>query len=206
MRNNYVLIDFENVQPANLELLQGHSIRLIIFTGANQNRIPIDIVAAVQRLGSHASYLRISGQGSNALDFHVAFYMGELAASDPQAFFHVISRDQGFDPLIAHMRERKIYALRHTDLCEIPFLKVLGANSLDKRIELIVENLRSRKASRPRKLKTLTGTLNSIFMGTLSEADVSTLIDELQKRRHVAVKEQAVTYGNAITGNGPSGA
>jgi len=32
---NYVLIDFENVQPKNLELLSKHLFKVLVFVGAN---------------------------------------------------------------------------------------------------------------------------------------------------------------------------
>jgi len=51
-------------------------------------------------MGERAEYVRISGNGSNALDFHIAFYIGQLAAHEPDAYFHIISKVTGFDPLI----------------------------------------------------------------------------------------------------------
>jgi hypothetical protein len=52
----------------------------------------------MQALGAKAQYVKISGNGSNALDFHIAFYIGHLGAVDPTAYFHIISKDAGFDP------------------------------------------------------------------------------------------------------------
>ena len=56
--------------------------------------------------------LRISGNGPNALDFHVAYYLGALAAAHPEAEFTVLSRDTGFDPLIRHMAGLGIHGRR----------------------------------------------------------------------------------------------
>ena len=162
-KNNYILIDFENVQPKNLELLRGHACKLIVFIGANQKTIPFDFATELQSLGENAGYQKITGNGSNALDFHIAFYLGELAAEDADAYFHVISRDKGFDPLITHLRNRKIRALRHADLSEIPFVKISNASSLNQKIDAIVDSLKSRGTSRPRKIKTLKGTVNAYF-------------------------------------------
>jgi hypothetical protein len=52
----------------------------------------------MQRLGEHARYVRIGGTGRNALDFHLAFYLGELVQRDPGGVFRVVSKDGGFDP------------------------------------------------------------------------------------------------------------
>jgi hypothetical protein len=200
LKNNYILIDFENVQPMNLEILSGHSARLIVFVGASQKSIPFEFAMALQNLGGNASYQKISGNGSNALDFHIAFYAGELAAKDPNAFFHIISRDKGFDPLLAHLRDRKIFALRHKDLSEIPFLRISNANSLDEKIDAISASLTSRGTSRPRKVKTLASTVNALFMKTLDEAAQNAIISELQRRKHITINDQTVSYGPSITG------
>jgi hypothetical protein len=201
LKNNYILIDYENVQPSNLKILNGHAFRLIVFVGANQKNVPIEFATALQNLGENAIYQKISGNGSNALDFHIAFYIGELAAIDANAFFHIISHDKGFDPLIAHLRERKIYARRHKDLSEIPFIGVSNTKTPDEKIDAIVANLKSRGTARPRKVRTLANAINALFMKTLDEAEQSTLITELEKRGQIIVNDQSVSYGRSITGH-----
>lgn len=150
MATNYVLIDFENVQPKNLELLAAHPFKVFVFCGANQTRLPFALAAAMQGLGNDAQYIKMSGNGRNALDFHIACYVGELAAKDPAGHFHIISRDTGFDPLIRHLRDRKIQVQREEDLAEIPVLRMSMATSDDEKIAAIVKNLEGRGQSRPR--------------------------------------------------------
>ena len=43
MKTNYVLIDYENVSPDNLDLLDQEWIRVLLFVGKNQTRIPISL-------------------------------------------------------------------------------------------------------------------------------------------------------------------
>jgi hypothetical protein len=102
VKTNYVLIDYESVQPVTLAVLDQEHIRVIVFVGARQAKITFEIAAALQRLGTRAEYVKISSNGSNALDFHIAFYIGQLAAHDPAAYFHIISKDTGFDPRQLH--------------------------------------------------------------------------------------------------------
>ena len=83
MRTNYVLIDYENVQPNSLAGLDAEHFRVLVFVGANQNKLTFEIAAAIQKLGPRAEYVRIAGNGANALDFHIAFHIGQLAAQDP---------------------------------------------------------------------------------------------------------------------------
>lgn len=108
MSKIFVLVDFENVQPASIALLAHEQYRLLVFVGATQSKLPTEVVIGMQAMGTRAEYVRISGSGKNALDFHIAYYLGKLAAAHPDAAFHVISRDTGFDPLVAFMREQGI--------------------------------------------------------------------------------------------------
>ncbi len=194
MPTNYVLIDFENVQPKNLEILASHPFKVIVFTGANQSKVPFDLAAAMQGMGENAEYIRIWGSGRNALDFHIAFYLGELSAKEPDACFHVISRDTGFDPLIKHLTTRKIRVQREQDLAEIPVLRMSNTGSRDDKIKAIVKNLNGRGQSRPRKVKTLANTINSLFTRKLPQQELSSLVEELVERKYIAVKEGNVTY------------
>ena len=194
MPASYVLIDYENVQPRNLDVLAKHPFKVIVFVGANQAKVPIDVAVAMQSLGDRAQYLKISGNGQNALDFHIAFYVGELSAGDPKAEFHIISKDTGFDPLIKHLRDRKIRVQRDEDLAEIPVLRISTATSSDDKIAAIVKNLAGRGQSRPRKVRTLTNTINNLFTKKLGEAELTTIVDKLQKRGFIVVDKGKVSY------------
>jgi len=194
LHTNYVLIDFENVQPRNLEILSSHPFKVFVFVGARQAKIPYELATAMQRLGENAQYVKIGGQGKNALDFHLAFYVGELVAKDPDAYFHVISKDTGFDPLIKHLKARKVRILRERDLAEIPVLRMSTATSDDEKFAAIVKNLSARGHSRPRKVKTLANTINSLFTKKLEEEELMSLITELQNKHYIVVTEGNVSY------------
>lgn len=120
---NIVLIDFENVQPDSLCALEQNNFRIFVFVGASQEKIPFDIACTMQRMGANAEYVKIASQGKNALDFHIAFYIGKLAAQDPKIFFHIISKDSGFDCLVQHLRARKIYVSRSASIAEMPVFR-----------------------------------------------------------------------------------
>ena len=149
MRTNFVLIDFENVQPENLSGLQQDHFKVLVFVGANQTKIPFEVVQAIQAMGAKAEYIKIAGNGSNALDFHIAFYIGQLAAADPTAFFHIISKDTGFDPLISHLKLKKIFAARETAISDIPLVKATVTKTPEERLQLVLDKLRLPKATKP---------------------------------------------------------
>lgn len=112
MNLTYILVDFENVQPTDMGLLRGNQYRLILFRGPHQNKLDFEIVESLQPLGERVSHVQSDKQGKNALDLHIAFYMGrflqELEASgtpvSKAARFVVISHDAGFDALIDHVQ------------------------------------------------------------------------------------------------------
>ena len=99
---HYILIDYENVQPADLAGLDVQQACVLVFTGAEQ-KVGIGLIEAVQALGEHGRFIRISGNGRNALDFHIAYYLGQWMERDPQATFLIVSKDTGYDPLITHL-------------------------------------------------------------------------------------------------------
>jgi hypothetical protein len=191
---NYVFVDYENVQPANLNLLVGHPCKVLVFVGSNQTRIPIGLATALQSFGESARYISISGSGKDALDFHIAYYVGELLASEPDAYFHIISRDKGFDPLVKHLRSRHMRVSRYPDIAEIPIVRLSTTSSHDEKITAIVENLKSRGQSRPRKVATLTNTMKSLFKEDMSEAELESLIDEMLRRGLITVSDGKVGY------------
>lgn len=194
MKTNYVLIDFENVHPKNLGILKGHDFKVIVFIGAKQNKVSLELATAMQSLGDNAKYIQIEGNGPNALDFHISFYIGEISAKDNNCYFHIISKDTGFDPLIKHLKNKKIYVQREKDISEIPLLKISNAESLPERVNSIIEFLKSRGNMKPRTIKTLSNSINSLFMKKLSNQELSEIVDQLITQKVVVVNGLKVTY------------
>lgn len=194
MRTNYVLIDYENVQPSTLSALGAEHFKVIVFVGANQAKIPFELAAQLQRFGANGQYVKISGNGPNALDFHIAYYIGRLAASEPDAYFHIISKDTGFDPLIRHLKANKTFACRSRTIHCIPILKAATADTPANKVQAIVENFRHRGASRPRKLKTLSSTINSLFQNKLPQDELNEILRLLEQQGFVVIDGTNVTY------------
>jgi hypothetical protein len=191
---NYVLIDYENIHPRNLELLADHPFRVFVFVGHNQARIPFDLADSMQLLGNHARYIKVDGGGQNALNFYIAYYVGELAALESEANFYVVSRDKGFDPLIRHLHEKKMRVRRVTDLGKIPLLQLSAKSSMDEKISAIVKNLGGRGQSRPRKVTTLQKAINSLFTRELDQKELNELINEMKRRKLIVVNQTNVSY------------
>ena len=194
LRTNYVLIDFENVQPDSLEQLDHAHFKLRVFVGASQGKVPYDMAASLHRFGDRVEYIKISGNGSNALDFHIAYYIGRLAAADPTAYFHIISKDAGFDPLIQHLRAEKVAARRVTTILDIPLVKISNCKSVAERIDVILGRLKQLKAAKPGTVKTLGSMIATLFQKQLSDKEVSALIKKMANKGYLTVSGTKITY------------
>jgi len=194
LRTNYILIDFENIQPKNLSVLKGHNFKVMVFVGAKQSKIPFELVVAMQDLGDSAEYIKIDGNGPNALDFHIAFYIGNIACQNKNCYFHIISKDTGFDPLIRHLQTKKILVHREKDIMDIPALKFSNALSIAERADAITKYLISRGNAKPRTATTLVNTIISLFSKTLNEKELNDVLNELIKRKVVIKNGAKVTY------------
>jgi len=195
LRTNVVLIDFESVQPGGLDRLLEDHYRVIVFVGATQAKLPFEVVSAIQRMGERAEYVKITGSGPNALDFHIAFYIGQISAQDPTAFFHVISKDTGFDPLIKHLKARHIFAARSASVEEMPLVRISAKQVASERARVFVESLRQPKATRPRTDKSLARHISAYFAKLQpSPAEVAAIIDVMASDSVVTISGGKVTY------------
>src|SRR5882757_5843643 len=103
MTGRVLFVDLENVQKIDLGSVPADA-RVMIFYGVTQKNIPEELVVQAQPLGARLKWIKIAGQGPNALDFHIAFYLGQELKVSPTSLCAILSRDTGFDPLIRHLR------------------------------------------------------------------------------------------------------
>ncbi len=191
-------------------MLNGTPSKVFVFLGANQSKVPVDFAMELQKLGSDAEYIQISGSGSNALDFHIAFTIGELSKSDPDGCFHIISKDAGFDPLIRYARKKGIRVQRSSGLGDKsnpnpnpkpkptpkpkPNPKLPQAKSSPENITAIVQNLLPRATSRPKTVKALSSTINALFQKKLTQTELAELVASLEAGGHISIAGERVTY------------
>ncbi|MEA3643993.1 MAG: PIN domain-containing protein [Lamprobacter sp.] len=131
MMTTHYLIDYESIQPRQLEDGIDSDTTITLFIGPHQHRLPIELVMRMQALGERGRYVKIERAGKNALDFHLAFYLGELASRDPQACYRILSKDSGFDSLIEHLQARGLDSARLE--CEDSARTPLDAESIGTR-------------------------------------------------------------------------
>ena len=180
MKKNYVLVDFESVQPETVAELEKEMFALKIFVGANQTKLNYDLAAAVQRMGERAEYVKIAGEGKNNLDFHIACYVGRLTALEPECYVHIIAKDKGYDRMVEHLVSEGLHVARWESVTDIPVLKTTATAPVDDKQSAILAYLIKRGEQRPASMKTLRGSVSALFQPKLEEAEVVALLEQLR--------------------------
>jgi hypothetical protein len=107
-----LFIDYENVTQVKLSSIQQPNLKIFIFVGCDQPKIPFELVREAHQLGTSVEWIGVEGTGPNALDFHIVFYLGQISLQLPTSNYIILSRDRGFDPLIQHLTKLGISCRR----------------------------------------------------------------------------------------------
>lgn len=182
---NIILIDYENLQVKNLDELYDLDSEICVFIGPMQKKLSADLVQSAQKFGSRLKWIPISRQGSNALDFHIAYYLGQVSQNEPKPFFHIISHDTGFDALIDFMRSQKLFIDRVESIEDIPLIKKMKEIKKDP-----VAFIKGRilNVSKPKKLSTLQTAIKK-WLEEDDEGVVTEIIESLKKKGFLEIDE-----------------
>lgn len=195
MRTQIILVDFENVQPDLLPALQIDDVQVHVFVGPHQTRLATNIVIAMQELGSRAKYVRVSKQGPDALDMHLAFYLGELSQQFPDAFFHVVAKDRDYDSLLDHLKARGIYSAKAPNLAAIPLFKRALAVKPSDQVTAAADWLKERVGNRPSTVKTLKNSLRKVaFADRLDDSQIDEVFSGLVLQGFLEENKLKVIY------------
>ena len=183
-RPNYIFVDFENVQPSDLSRVDKDCIKIVLVVGQHQNKLPIEFINFLYEHPGQLRAVQSPTRGKNALDFILAFEIGQTLALEPEAYIHIISKDTGFDALVAHLREKGHHVARHTKLSEIPILF-----RTDERLDHLVARLKNPESSRPTKRRTLENTIQQFFNRSLTPETVEKTIELLIKDKVLTISD-----------------
>lgn len=188
MPERVLFVDLENVQKIDLSLVPIDA-GVMIFYGITQKKLPEDLVVQAQPLGPRLKWIKISGQGPNALDFHIAFYLGQTLADSPTSECAILSRDTGFDPLMRHLQAlgracRRVTVLRDA----FPAPKDTAADHFTRLVMLL-----KKEKARPTKRKGLAGKVKSWFPQLTEDAQLA-LVQRLFDESGVRESEKLLTY------------
>lgn len=194
VKNQHIFIDFENVQPKDLALLKGRDYKVMIFVGATQAKLPTEFAIAAQALGPAAEYVQIDGSGRNALDFHIAYYLGSTSAAAASGESFVISKDTGFDPLMRHLKAKGISCRRLASIGDIPGLKEAAIKPSSNPTQRILANFAKRGAARPRTVKTLRSSIKHLLGADGTDEAMEKTLGELERLNAIRITDGKVTY------------
>jgi len=195
MNQKLLLVDFENVHQVDLSRLD-ESFQIIIFVGANQKSVPIELVTNAQKLGTRVEWQKVDGVGSNALDFFIACQLGRIAEKSPKIHCIVLSKDKGFDPLLKYLNKNGLKCKRINSLLELePKAATTTATEEEPNYKRVVELLaRIEKKSRPRKLNTLSQHISSMFQKKIAQKDIDRIIDLLFANKLISETNNTISY------------
>ena len=197
-RNNYIFVDFESIQDIDLPLIESKPVKVFLFFGSQQNKVSVEFTMEVHRFHSQVEMIKLERTGKNALDFVLAHHLGLKVAADPDGYFHILSRDKGFDALVGHLKSRKILAAREEVFAQIPVLLDVRQFTLKERIERVKTQLAKMKHEdkddRPKRRKTLGSMVHSVFQKQLSNEDVQTVISGLVQKCCLKIVDDKVAY------------
>ncbi len=213
-----LLVDFENVPKVDLSALPA-DVTVPFFFGASQRTVPTAFLKEALKLGERFVPIDIEGQGKNALDFHIAFYLGEYLQAVPGAECVILSRDKGFDPLVKHLlgrgfKVRRVGAIGDAFIAPVPVAasvrarnprsapakskavrKASPAPAAVSDLERAKTQLRKMPLKNlPRKRQRLAAMLTSYFAQKLDGGSIERLIDALIADGAVQVSAGSLNY------------
>jgi hypothetical protein len=111
----------------------------------------------------------------------LAYRVGVESVAHPEGFFHIVSRDTGFDALILHLKKQKpsIFARRDESFAKAFDAEAPTVPAAD-RVKLVTERLTKNKTNRPKRKKTLLSQINSYFQKKLTEAELEKIVQTLK--------------------------
>ncbi len=201
MSKTLLLVDYENVGKIDLAGIPD-DVTVLFFFGASQKTVPMEFLKAALKLGERLVPIDIEGHGKNALDFHIAFYLGEKLALDPQTPCVILSKDKGFDPLIKHMVGRNFQVRRAATLHEA-FAQSTPATTSSRATAATPAALFNdaltwlqgmAKNKRPRKRKGLVAHLHSHCGKKIPASEIEAFVDRLIAEKKLTENNSAITY------------
>jgi len=208
----YILIDFENVQPAadDLKLIRGEHYQVRVFHGSHQSKFDKAMVKALQPLGEHADYIECERTGKNALDFRIAFFLGSIAKEfesfkDKPALV-VLSKDTDLDTLLEYVCSLGFDARRAatvhdaispgkaTSPAPAKNPKPAKQKAASDTLQTLLTYLADHPKNRPAKIETLKNHLTNIYGPTITDQQKDAVITELVSKGFAVVTGKKIEY------------
>ena len=180
-----VYVDYENM--GNIKKLLPIDGQYFFFIGNTQNSIPKSLVMATN--GIKVEWIAIEGSGKNALDFHIAYYLGKHT-SEPDAMHYILSKDKGYDPLVLSINKsakseivKRIISLEDLKSHDVKE----SAENIDPNYTTLVNKLNSMaKGKRPKSEKKLESFIKTQVFSKMDDSAIKKLVDELYRNKIIS--------------------
>lgn len=205
---NHVLVDFENVHHLDPAIIGAKAVSLVILVGAKQKKLDAEMVVKLFEHAASVELIRLTGSDRNAVDFALAYYLGRAVLADPGAYFHIVSKDSGYDPLIAHLQSRHVRVRRHHDFSTLTFTSPVkvgtaakpltptappaaSATGMTEAMTAVLERLRKSANNRPKREQTLLSHLKNELTAGATDEDAAHLLNKLVRAGFVSIDDKA---------------
>lgn len=196
MNKKIIFVDFENIQNiSDLGKLSGYDFKILV--GNNQTKIPIEVVSSLQKYGETVTWLQVSGQGKNALDFFIAFFLGKFIEQNKYEEYYVVSKDGGYQALIDYLNKNGTKAKLVTAI------KQLTGNYKEQQasveVKELIENIRKMPVNtRPKKRKRLIAHFETAFKKSKNHLEIEELVEEMFILKVISEINGLIKYDDKI--------
>lgn len=197
-----MFVDFENMKSIDPAAIGGKSVTLHLFLGPQNRKLDVEVVERLLEHAQAVKLVRSPKAGKNALDFVLVYHVGQAVLADPKGYFHIMSKDTGFDALVDFLTVQRVKVKRHDDWSTLHFTSspkpaaqvATGSKpGLSVAAEKLLENLRKSPRNRPKKLKTLSAHAMNYCKEKPDAA--GKLVEELKQAGFVVIGDKdAVSY------------
>ena len=171
-----------------------------LFLGPQDKKLEVEVVEAIPVNAQGVRLIRSPKNGKNALDFILAYHLGQAALAEPKAYFHILSKDSGFDSLVEFLQSKQIKARRHADWDTLhtaltlkppaPKSSTPAIKPLSPGAEKVLDYLTKSPNNRPKKSATLVRQAQSYLGKDATDAMAEGVVEELRRGRKITIDEK----------------
>ncbi len=187
------------------EVLRGRHLTFHLFFGPHNKKLDVEVVEALLENAQAVRLIRSPKSGKNALDFVLAYHLGQAVMADPKGSFHIVSKDTGFDALVEFLESKNVDVQRHMDWSGFhigdvpkpaaPPPKIAKPRPLSEIAAKLLADLEKTAATLPKRKKGLLGRAKSALGKQGTEEGCESLVKELVESGKLEIDEKgAVRY------------
>ncbi|MDG6882225.1 Uncharacterised protein [Phocoenobacter uteri] len=185
-------IDYENIgtlESVDLSIYQ----KIFIFCGPRNPNIKLGDQVINEFID--LKIIKLNTSGPNNLDFHLAYYLGQLSQNTPLDIeFHIITKDNGFNGLIEHIKHfgRKCQRITFQSKTNTENLPTIQLSDNAEKVRQKLTEIRER--NRPTKKTALINWITNQCRAIATNINAKKIIDELEKSNKIKIENDKITY------------